>query len=124
MTGTTTPPAIDATKEFEAVRSSLPGRVVGAGSGVTGALGRWLGRARILAVVDAGAGNGCRCVSSAPRILADVEPAHARRIADARLREVQAEWTEFEAAAKAPSHSLPSLQRFICGADLRLEELD
>jgi hypothetical protein len=82
MTGTTTPPAIDATKEFEAVRSSLPGRV------------------------------------------ADVEPAHARRIADARLREVQAEWTEFEAAAKAPSHSLPSLQRFICGADLRLEELD
>jgi len=110
MMENTTSPAIDATKEFEAVtRSSLPGRVVGAGSGVTGALGRWLGRARILAVVDAGAGDGCRCVGSAPRILADVEPAHARRVSDARLREVQAEWTESEAATKAPSHSLPRL---------------
>ena len=121
----TTSPAMNAMKEFEAVtRSSLPGRVGGNVCGVTHALSRRLGGARILAVVDAGAGNGCRCVSSAPRILAHMEPAYARRVSDARLREVQAEWTEFEAATKAPSHGLASLQRFICGADLRLEELD
>jgi hypothetical protein len=116
---------MNAMKEFEVVTcSGLPGRVGGAVSGVTGALGRWLGRARILAVVNAGAWNGDCRVGSAQRILAHVEPAHTSRVSDARLREVQAEWTEFEAAPKAPSHSLPNLPRFICGADLRLEELD
>jgi hypothetical protein len=75
------------------------------------ALGNGFAHARILAIVEASTGNRGRRVRPSLSILAHAKAAHTRRVADAGLREIQPEWSEFETATEAPCHSLPSLQR-------------